>query len=101
MRDLSAQLPSGLALPPGAGLLQVDTADGMTTVVGDSTLGVTALQDHFRRQIVAAGHEIFAEDNEGIEAELFFAVKEGGLATVRQRVARCPARTTRFSITVN
>lgn len=101
MRDLSGYLPTGLSLPAGAGLLSVDTAGGMTTVQGESTQTVTQLQDEFRRQVLAAGHDIFAEDNEGIEAELFFAVKGGGLATVSQRRARCPAGTTRFSITLN
>jgi len=99
--NLAANLPTGLSFPPGAGLLQVDRTAGVTTVVGESRLGIGPLQDLFRKQLVAAGHVIFSEDNEGVEAELFFATADGGVGAVRQSLARCPVGTTRFSISVS
>lgn len=98
LADVAAKLPRGVSMPPGSRLLQVDVVAGMTTVVGESGVGITPLQALFRKQLQAAGREIFSEDNEGREAELYFTTPGGGFGVVRQTRARCPVGVTRFSI---
>jgi hypothetical protein len=98
---VAAKLPSGLSFPPGSRLLQVDVAGGVTTVVGEIETAIGPLQQQFRRQLTAAGREIFAEDNEGIEAELLFTIPGGGIGVVRETKARCPEGVTRFSFSLN
>jgi hypothetical protein len=99
--DVATRLPPGVRFPAGARLLEVDVTGGVTTVVGETRLAIGPLQDVFRKQLTAAGREIFAEDNEGIEAELFFTLPQGGIGVIRQTRARCPAGVTRFSISLN
>ena len=81
--------------------MQYDVTGGVTTIVGETRIAIGTLQDRFRRQLVAAGREIFAEDNEGIEAELFFTLPGGGIGVIRETRARCPVGLTRFSISLN
>lgn len=99
--DVAKRLPPGLSFPPGARLLQVDVAGGVTTIVGETRMAIAPLQARFRRELVAAGREVFAEDNEGIEAELFFTIPGGGMGVVRETKARCPVGLTRFSFSLN
>lgn len=98
---LGNRLPAGLALPPGSRLLEVDDTGGVTTVVGETSIGVSPLQNRLRKELTAAGRVIFSEDNEGIEAELFFSVPHGGIGVVRATRARCPVGMTRLTITLN
>ena len=97
---LGDSLPVGLAMPAGSRLLEVRTDELGTTVVGEAATTISALHAVFRRQLVAGGLEIFAEDNEGVESELFFTDREGRIGAIRQTRARCPAGATRFSISV-
>jgi hypothetical protein len=99
--DVTSKLPPGLRFPPGSRLLEVDVAGGVTTIVGESSAGIGQLHARFRAQLVAAGRDVFAEDNEGIEAELFFTIPGGGLGVVRETKARCPVGVTRFSFSLN
>ena len=98
--DVAKQLPPGLAFPPGSRLLEVDVTGGVTTIVGETRTAISPLQAHFRAELVAAGREIFSEDNEGIEAELFFTLPGGGIGVVRETKARCPLGMTRFSFSL-
>ena len=98
MTELAGRLPTGITLPSDARLIEVTSTGIGTIVIADSRLGIGALHRSFRAQLVAARHEIFAEDNEGIEAELFFTTSSGSIGTIRQTRARCPVGTTRFSI---
>jgi hypothetical protein len=96
--DVAAKLPHGMSMPPGSRLLQVEEKDGTTTVTGETDLGITPLQAVFRRQLLAAGRDIFLEDNEGREAELYFTLPGGSFGVVRETRARCPVGVTRFSV---
>lgn len=96
----AGKLPPGLSLPPNSSLIGVDEANGTTTVTGETSMGVTELQDVFREQLQAAGYVIHREDNEGIEAELFFGLPDGRVGVVQERLPRCPEGVTRFSVTV-
>ena len=98
--DVGSRLPAGLSLPPGARLLEVKEVDGTISVSGETQMGVADLQAFFRDQLTAAGYPIHREDNEGIEAELYFGLPDGRVGVVQERVARCPKGTTRFSITL-
>jgi hypothetical protein len=98
VEDLAAKLPPGLTMPAGSRLLQVDETNGATTVIGETTTAISPLLALFRRQLLAAGREIFSEDNEGHEAELYFTLPGRGYGVVRETKARCPIGVTRFSI---
>jgi hypothetical protein len=97
---LGDALPAGLTMPPGSRLVAVTRDEFGTTVVGDAPGGINALHAAFRQQLVAGGLEIFAEDNEGVESELFFTDRDGRIGAIRQTRARCPAGVTRFSVNV-
>lgn len=97
--DVAARLPAGVSFPAGSRLIETYRLDGSVTVVADSDLSVNQLFEHFRAQLAAAGHEVFAADNEGREAELFFAERDGGIGAVRETQPRCPSGVTRVSVT--
>jgi hypothetical protein len=99
--QLPATLPAGVALPAGSRLLSVDVTGGVTTIVGETRVAIGPLKEQFRRPLTRAGREIFSEDNEGIEAELFFTLPGGGIGIVRETRARCPVGVTRFSVSLN
>lgn len=98
---VAAKLPAGLRFPPGSRLLEVDVTGGVTTIVGETRIAIGPLQDRFRAELKEAGRDVFAEDNEGREAELFFTIPGGGLGVVRETQARCPVGVTRFSFSLN
>ena len=99
--NVAELLPPGLAMPPGSRLLERDVTGGVTTVVGETRTPIAPLLAHFKARLTAAGRVIFSEDNEGIEAELFFSVPGGRIGVLRETRARCPVGVTRFSVTVN
>jgi hypothetical protein len=87
-------LPRDVELDRYATITEVSVADDYlnATAVTDAT--VVELDPELQRALVNAGYEIIGHDNEGFEAEIFFARSQETLGTFRLREGPCEGQVT-------
>jgi hypothetical protein len=100
-RERLAALPAGLDLRRTGTVTQVTTGDGgfvSATVVADSTVDETFTT--FPGVLTNAGLDVVATENEGVEADIYFAGGEAATGSVKFTEGPCEGQvTTRLTLT--
>jgi hypothetical protein len=100
-RERLAALPAGLDLRRTGTITQVTTGGGgfvNATAVADSTIDETFTI--FPEVLAKAGFEVVAAENEGVEADIFFARGEAATGSVKFTEGPCQGQvTTRLTVT--
>jgi hypothetical protein len=94
-RERLAALPAGLDLRRTGTVTQVTTGDRgfvSATAVADSTVDETFTA--FPEMLAAAGFEVVASENEGVEADVFFAHGEAATGSVKVTEGPCEGQVT-------
>ena len=100
-RQRLAELPAGLDLRRTGTVTQVTTGAGgfvSATAIADSTIDETFTT--FPGVLSKAGFEVVATENEGVEADIFFARGEAATGSVKFTEGPCEGQvTTRLTVT--
>jgi hypothetical protein len=91
--DLSL-LPRDVELDRFAEIQEIVREDEYVNVAALAETTVVELDPSLQRSLLDAGYEIIGHDNEGFEAEIFFARDERTLGTFRLRAGPCEGHVT-------
>lgn len=97
--EAESLLPAGIHLPDGATYLSVK-ADPEHVTITASVEGTTPtkLKTRYLAEVEAAGYKIERQDDEGFEAEVYFAFAAGRPGTLQFVKSACPPDTVRVVV---
>ena len=75
-------------------VVEANVEGGYLTAVAISRTQIVELDPPMQRELLAAGYEILAHDNEGFEAEIFFARGSDTVGTFTLREGPCDGQVT-------
>ncbi len=91
--DLSL-LPRDVDLDRFATVTETSVADEYLNATAVAETTVVELDPQLQRALIDVGYQIIGHDNEGFEAEIFFARSEETLGTFRLREGPCEGQVT-------
>ena len=95
---VEVRAPRALPLIDEIELVSMDETSRGHRGVGVSDLSIVELYPPLGREVLDEGYEIISSENEGTDAEIFFA-RQDGLGVFRLRRGRCEERVTVVKIT--
>ena len=93
LEDLS-RLPNDVPLADFGEVVEANVEGGYLTAVAISRTQIIELDPPMQRELLAAGYEILSHDNEGFEAEIFFARGSDTVGTFTLREGPCAGQVT-------
>lgn len=87
-------MPRDVPIQDFGKVVEVSVADGFLTARVVTDQPITVVDPPLQRAILDAGYEILAHDNEGFEAEIFFARGSDTVGTILMREGPCPDQVT-------
>lgn len=93
MSDTSV-LPPDVPLEDYGDIVAISIEDGFLTARAVSDDAITVIDPPLQRALLAADYEILAHDNEGFEAEIFFARGSETVGTILMNEGPCPDQVT-------
>ena len=92
--DREKLLPDDVPIAELGRLVSAEVAGGYiaATIVSDDL--IVAIDPPLQRDLLDAGYEILSHDNEGFEAEIFFARGSDTVGTILMREGPCPGEVT-------
>ena len=82
-------MPRDVELDRFATVTEISVADDYLNATAVTRTTVVELDPELQRALIDEGYEIIGHDNEGFEAEIFFARSEKTLGTFRLREGPC------------
>lgn len=87
-------MPRDIPLDDYGDVVDVDVDEGFLTARVITEEPITVVDPPLQRALLAANYEILAHDNEGFEAEIFFARGGDTVGTILMREGPCPGQVT-------
>lgn len=87
-------LPSDVPLAEHGIVTEIEVEGGYVGATAVSDIQIVELYPPLARALLDGGYDIVSSDNEGFEAEIFFARGEGTTGAYRLREGPCPGQVT-------